>query len=167
MANQATEDPGLCTIVIAGYELTGFADGVGYQSSFDVERFNHIVGNRGLSARYKTISASATISLNILSTSADNDILTTIFTADNASPGGALVPLAKVTSNARIVEFGAVYIAKLPDTQQGGPAYPIIWPIRSMNFTKYVGGYEETPIYTSMDALKELIANAPPVRAPV
>lgn len=165
MANQATVDPGLCTINIAGYTLTGFADGVGYTSTFDVDRYGRIVGNRGLAARSKTISAAATITLNILNTSADNDILTTIFTADDLA-GGVLVPLAKITANARIVEAGAVYIVKLPDTQDGGGQYPIVWTLGSMNFTKFVGGYEETPIFTTMDALRDLIANAPPVRAP-
>lgn len=165
MANQATVDPGLCTINIAGYTLTGFADGVGYTSSFDVDRYNTIVGNRGLSARSKTISAAATITLNILNTSEDNDILTTIFQADDVA-GGALVPLAKITANARIVEAGSVYIVKLPDTQDGGGPYPITWTLKSMNFTKFVGGYDETPVFTTMDALRELIANAPPIRAP-
>jgi hypothetical protein len=166
MSNQATVDPGLCTINIAGHTLTGFADGVGYQSSFDVDRYGKVVGNRGLGAFSKTISAAATITLTLLNTSSDNDILSEIALADNVG-GGVLVPLAKITANARIVETGAVRIVKIPDTQDGAGPYPVVWTLASLNFVKFVGGYEETPTFTNMDDLRELISQAPPVRAPV
>lgn len=167
MANQATVDPGLCTIVIAGYTLSGFADGVSFNSTFDVDRFSKTVGNRGLGAFGKTISGSATITLTVLNTSSDNDVLMLIATADNNTPGGVLVPLVKVTGNARITEGGDVRIMKIPDTQDGAGPYPVTWTLGSLNYVKFVGGYEETPVVTSIEELQALIDQAPPKRAAV
>lgn len=167
MANQATVDNGLCTIMIAGHTLTGFAAVVGYNSVMDVDRFVKIVGNRGLGAYGKTISGSATITLNIMSTSLDNDILMAIATADNVTPGGVLVPLEKLDANSRCVEGGNVRIMKLPDTQSGGGPYPVVWILGSLNFTKFVGGWEETPVAASLERINELIAQAPPLPAAI
>ncbi len=167
MSNQATVDNALCTINIAGREFSGFADGVGYSAVFDTDRFTKIVGNRGLGAFGKTISGAATITLTLMSTSDDNDFLQLMSTADNVNPGGALVPLAKVTANARIKEAGMVRVMKIPDTQEGAGPYPVVWVLGSLNFVKYIGGYDETPVFTSAEALQELINQAPPVRAPV
>lgn len=167
MANQATVDNSLCTIIAAGYLFTGFADGVSFTSVYDVDRFTKLVGNRGLGAFGKTISNAAVITMNIMSTSADNDALMIMATADNNTPGGILVPMAKITANARIKEAGNVRVMKIPDTQDGAGAYPIVWTLGSLNWVKYVGGYDETPVFTSMEALQELIDQAPPVRAAV
>ena len=163
MANQATVDPGACVIMLGTYTLTGFATDVGYTSSMRDTRWTATVGNRGLAARGKTVSGLATITLNILNTSVDNDFLSAMAELDDKTPGGFLVPLSKVTMNARIVENGLVYVTKVPDTQDGVGPYPVVWTLESMNFVKFVGGHLGPKIESpgTLEALQALIAKAP------
>lgn len=164
MSDQATIDPGLHVVSILGRRITGFAGENGYSSTMVANAFEVVVGNLGLAAFTRIRSGHAVITLELMPTSDDNDFLSLIHSADLTGAGG-LVPLAKTLANGRTVEAGAVRIQKMPDTTQSNA--PIVWTLLSANFVKFVGGYEKTPVFTTLEALQAAIAAAPPIPAPV
>lgn len=166
MSNNATLDPSKHRIRIAGYLMTGFAPDIGFNSSMDTEAYGKIVGNRGLGGFTRTISGAATITINLMAQSADNTFLSTLYAAD-AAGGGVLVPLTKTTENAGLlVEGGLVRVNKMPDTSDGSSAV-VTWTLISVNYTKFVGGYDATAIANTLEELQAIIAQAPPIQAPV
>lgn len=166
MSNNATVDPSQHRIRLGAYLLTGFAPDIGYSSTFDVDEFSTIVGNRGLGAFRRTISQAATITLNLMNTSQDNDFLSLMRLAD-IKGGGVLVPLTKTTvNNNLLVEGGLVRIVKNPDTNDG-PAGIITWTLKSVNFTKFIAGYGPTITAFTREEMQAIIDNAAPLPAPV
>lgn len=167
MADQATHDPQLCTISIAGARITGFASQDGFSVSYDSDRFSKLVGLRGLGAWNKNSSNAATITLQLLGNSEDNDILAAIHLADISTPGGALVPMIVMQQNGRTAATGAVRVMKMPDVSVGAEMSTRTWMLGSLNWTMYIGGQNTTPIVSNMDDVRALIAAASAIPAAV
>jgi hypothetical protein len=168
MADQATHDPQLCTISIAGAPISGFASQDGFSVSYDSEKFTKLVGLRGLGAWNKNASNAATITLQLLASSANNATLAAIHLADVSTPGGILVPLIVMQQNSdTTVATGAVRVMKMPDLTVGAEMPTRTWMLGSLNWTMYVGGQNTTPIVSNMDDVRALIAAASAIPAAV
>ena len=91
MSDNATHDPKKYVVRVAGYRVTGFANGTGFNSTMAQPRAEVVVGNNGLAAYSITHSNAATITLTLMPGSDANDIFASILTADALA--GRLVPL--------------------------------------------------------------------------
>ena len=165
MSNQATVDPGAHVLTILGQRITGFAEGQGYNSSKASDNYAVVVGNLGLAAYARTRSGHQIITVTLMPTSESNSFFSAIAAADATIVGGFLVPLLKTVANSGLTtEAGSVRVTKMPDTTD--TSSPNVWTFISADFVKFVGGYETTPIFKTLEELQAAIDAAPPVVAP-
>ena len=166
MSDNTTFDPKLCVVKVAGFEVTGFADATSYTSTMDEDWVSTVVGNNGLGAYVFRNSRAATITMTLMPGSNDNDKFMAALTADRLTPGGVLIPLWVTQQNGRFNEGGFGRFVRPPDGNIANSLTPVVWTFKSLNFVKYIGGQDETPIANTIEELNALIARANSIQAP-
>jgi hypothetical protein len=166
MSDNTTFDPKLFVVNVAGFRVTGFANDTGYSSTMDEDFVTTVVGNNGLGAYVFRNSRAATISLTLMPGSNDNDKFMAAVTADRLTPGGVLVPIFVTQQNGRFNEGGFGRFVRWPDGNIAASVTPVVWTFKSLNFVKYIGGQDETPVVSTIEELNALIAAANTIQAP-
>lgn len=162
MANGATLDPLQITILVGGYKITGFESAEnGFSADYDEDRMSSVVGSRGLGAWIKNHNRSATITLNIMANSEDNDALNAFFQADQVTPGGVLIPLVATSQGHRTLATAQVRIVRPPAINHS--AVVRTWTLRTTKLVASYGGIVATPVITSVAEAQALIAAASPI----
>lgn len=163
MSDNATHDPKKYVVRVAGYRVTGFANGTGFNSTMAQPRAEVVVGNNGLAAYSITHSNAATITLTLMPGSDANDVFASILTADALA--GRLVPLWVTQENGRVAEGGFGRFVQQPDLDVADTISPRVWTFISANYKKFIGGQDATPIANTVDDINAIIAAASPIEA--
>lgn len=165
MANNATEDFLATTLIMATRVFTGFQQGEGFSTSYDNDHFEKIVGVRGLGAWQKKFDLSATMTLSLLATSDDNDIMSILADADFFTSGGAMFAGAVIQTNGRLkLAWTAGRIMKKPDVSISDGVDVRVWVMGTNKLISFIGGQSSTPIVTfdQASALVNALPNITP-----
>jgi hypothetical protein len=83
-----TYDPSTLSVIYDAYSVTGFGPDSAVTIETDEDDFELAVGVDGEGTRTKTSNKSATITIELMQTSASNDVLSAKRNADVGTPGG-------------------------------------------------------------------------------
>lgn len=165
MSDNATEDSLATTVILGGKIFTGMQQGEGFSTSYDNDHFEKVVGVRGLGAWQKKFDLSATMTLSLLATSDDNDIMSVFADADFFTTGGFMFPGALIQSNGRLrVAWAAGRIMKKPDISLSDGVDVRVWVMGTTKLISFIGGQTSTPVGTFEEA--SALANALPSLRP-
>lgn len=133
-------DPAQCIFTLGGIEIKGYAPGSKIVATFP-ELYNKVVGLDGEVARGKTNNKTSQWKVSLLQTSVSNDILMAFFDADDAAPGGVIVPLFfKNINGTTLITAASAWIMGLPELTLAGEVGVNEWTIDCGETITFVGG---------------------------
>lgn len=130
------------TVAIGPILIDGFADGEGVVIEQEASTFGHVVGIDGKVMRSKTLTRTATVTLNLLQGSAANDLLSALHILDRDAPGGAgVVPMFIRDRNGRALYKAAqCWIMTAPTVTFDREATTRTWVIACAKLERVDGG---------------------------
>lgn len=135
-----TFDPKNVSLTINGIPISGFADGTFISIVQDEDLFNATTGADGEVARIKNNNRMATLTINLLSTSGSNDVLSGLYNADVVANEGVF-PLVVKDNNGATTHFSsAAWISKLPDVNYSTEEESKSWELKLASVDGFVGG---------------------------
>ncbi len=155
MAQDGTQDYQAWNVILGGDLITGFARGTSYSAVYDEDQFETVVGNRGLGAWLRRINLSATVTIELLATSLDNDLMTALWVANyrNRRGGGFGVPLvAKDARGTTTQVAGLIRPTKIPDVVRSDSIDSRSWVLKTTNLQTHVGGNFGPTVGTAAEA---------------
>jgi len=144
----ATFAPDDIVFVINDYRITDFADGTFIDINKNSPNFRQVRGIRGKHTRVHTRDRSGVISIRIMQTSNQNDILSELANQDDLNQTGLLLVTLRDVGGQTALQFGNAYIESTPNiSYQGGQTTAREWRINFEFITTYnVGGNERSPL---------------------
>lgn len=134
----ATYEPNKVTLILSGYQVTGF-DSISIQ--YDDKPFKVIKGIRGINTRVRSSDTSATLTFSVLQTSVTNDILSEIFRQDMLKGSGRIEVSLKDASGTTEVSSSTGYIDGLPPASFSSTATSRQWTIQLLSTDTFkIGG---------------------------
>lgn len=129
------------TVALGAILFDGFQDGEGVTIEQE-DAFTDKNGIDGKTVRSKTYNYTATVTINLMQTSACNDLLSALLNVDTAAPKGAgVVPLYIRDRNGRALYTAAqAWIAGPPQVTYDGEATVRAWKIRCARLIRVDGG---------------------------
>lgn len=146
MAAPATLDPSQYPLSIAGFTITGFADGSFIEISRDEDAFKDYSGGDGEAVRLRNKNRFGTVKITLMQSSKSNDILSALAAVDET---GAAVAGISVGSgsfqckdlNGRMVSSAeSAWVKKQANVKLGDEHEPREWEIRVNPLLMFVGG---------------------------
>jgi hypothetical protein len=135
-----TYSPKDISIIVAGTQITGFAE----DSFLSIERssdaFVKVVGADGEVARTASADKSGTITITLLQSSSSNDVLSALQAADEISLTGKFPLLIKDHFGTSIHEASTAWVMKVADAEYGAELGDVEWTIECADLTSFVGG---------------------------
>lgn len=136
-----TYDPSNVQIIVGGVPMTGFADGTFIDIAFDDDQFKKTVGADGEVSRSKSNNNCATVALTLKQTSASNDALSALYSADRLNNGGAVPMMIKEIGTGRTLCFTqAAWVEKLPNVSYSKDIEDRNWTLATAQMEIFVGG---------------------------
>ena len=147
MSDGATVDHKSLNVIYGVHRVKGRAKGDYLQVVYNQEQFTENVGIDGEGFWVSNADESARITVTLVQTSNSNDVLSALFIADKAAPGGLLLPLVIEEANGRTV-YGAARarIVKLADGVWSDGGNVRTWLLSTTRLTGFVGGLGPTPL---------------------
>ncbi len=136
-------DPNEVIFTVGGADISSYAPGTFIQIAMDSDAFNVVVGAAGDVVRSKTNNQLATITLSLMQTSPDNDLLSTIYNTDLKARNGAGVFALSIRDNAtgRAVFTAAnAWISKAPDVSFDQQDTPRQWVFKAAKLERFDAG---------------------------
>jgi hypothetical protein len=130
-------------ISIVGIPITGgFADGEFLRLERETEAFTDVVGTDGEVTRSKTNDNRATVTILLMQTSSDNQLLSALHNTDKSQNGGAGVGrfLVEDLNGQTLHEGPNCWIMTDPDASYDREATAREWQIRVANLTGLIAG---------------------------
>lgn len=148
MANGATIDHKALHMQYGPFPLkSGRAKGDYLQVVYNAEQFVENVGIDGEGFWVANADLSARITLSLQQSSDLNDILSSLFAADLAAPGGLVLPMLIKETNGRTVYSAArSRIVKMADGVWSDGGQVRTWTFATTRLTGFVGGVGATPV---------------------
>lgn len=111
-----TYDPKQVAFSYKGYTLSGYADGTFIEVEFDEDSFTKYIGASGEGARSRNANRAGKITVHLMSTSPDNDVLSAFEAADRlgSADGGTGPAFGKDVSGTSQFLARDAWIKKLP-----------------------------------------------------
>lgn len=133
-------DPAQCIFTLAGIEIKGYAPGSKITATFP-ELYTKVVGLDGEVARGKTNNKTSTWKVSLLQTSISNDVLMGMFAADDAAPGGVMVPLFyKNLNGTTLITAVTAWVPMLPEHTVAGEVGVNEWTVECGETIVFIGG---------------------------
>ncbi len=133
-------DPAQIIATLAGIEIKGYAPGSKLTVTFP-ELYNKVVGLDGEVARGKTNNKTCQVKFSLLQTSESNDVLMGLFEADDAAPGGALVPFfLKNIVGTTLITAASAWIQMLPEYSLAAEVGTNEWTVDCGETIAFIGG---------------------------
>lgn len=162
MADNGTQDYQSFNVSVGGKIVTGFAKADSYNCVYDEDTMEKIVGNRGLGAWVKKYSLSAVVSIELFSTSLDNDIFSAIWQVDYRSRRGFGVPIIVTDGIGTTVQTCTLArVMKLPDNPRGDTVNSRTWLWGTTKMESFLGGSLAPQLGTAEEALALINQLAP------
>jgi len=133
-------DPAQVVVVFGGAKIDGMAPSSRVKITFP-ELYTKVVGIDGEVGRGKKNDRTASVTIELLQTSASNDVLMAFFIADDASPIGAILPLMiKNLNGTTLFVTPGAWIKKLPEVTYAAEVGTNTWEIDCSDVESFVGG---------------------------
>lgn len=110
-------DPKKISVIIAGLPITGFADGTFAKVARDEDAFTAVVGATGEVTRVQNANKMGKLTITLLGSSASNDYLSSLATADEISGAGTFGAMVKDNKGTSLYGAATAWIAKSPDAE--------------------------------------------------
>ncbi len=135
-----TYDPARIAIIIGPHKVEGTAPGKRVKITHP-DKYNKVEGTDGEVARGKTNYSSITVEFELLQTSESNDVLSTFFNTDDATPGGVPLPLMiKDLDGTALWIAAGCWAVKLPDVEYTDTPGSNVWKFETGPASSFVGG---------------------------
>lgn len=134
-------DPKKVGVIVAGQPVTGFADGTFVKVAMDEDAFSLHIGADGESTRVKNANLAGKFTITLMASSAANDYLSGLATADRVSGTGTFVVLVKDNRGTSLHTAATAWVSKVPEAEyaKDGPGHRE-WVIQTDELLSYVGG---------------------------
>ncbi len=146
MAEPAKLDPAQYPISIAGFLVTGFADGTFIEIARDEDTWKDYVGGDGEVCRVRNKNKMGTVTIRLQQSSASNDILSALQSVDDV--GGTVAGISvgsgafqcKDLLGRMVASSESAWVQKPADIRLGDEHEPREWKIRCSKLAMFVGG---------------------------
>lgn len=130
------------TVVFGPILMDGFQDGEGVTVEKPEPTFTTHVGCDGKVTRSKTLNRTATVTIHLMQTSAQNDALSAIHIVDRDAPNGAgILPVYVRDRNGRSLHAGVeAWIERAPDSTYDRTPTTRDWVIAVAFLEDFIGG---------------------------
>ncbi len=135
-----TYSPKDVSVIVAGTQITGFAEDTFVSVERDADAFTKVVGASGEVARSASADLSGTITLTLLGTSASNDILSALAIADQVSLSGEFPVLIKDEFGTSLHTAPSAWIMKQPNKEYAAEVGETEWVLQCSELIEFVGG---------------------------
>lgn len=140
MAQVFTYDPKQVSLSMGGKPISGFSDGTFINVVRNEQAFNLKVGVDGEGTRAKSNNKSGKIEIELMQSSASNDVLTGFALADELSNNGAVPVLLRDGSGRSIFSCLTGWVQKMPDTPFAKEVQTRKWVIETDDLEYFIGG---------------------------
>lgn len=134
MALLGTYSANRVSIVVAGFVVSGYADGTFVEIAEEGEGFATKSGADGEVARSVSTNLMVNITLTLLQSSASNDVLNNLYNADRLSSGSATFPIViESLSGTTLYMSGQCWVKKRADVGYGKEISERKWALVSVS----------------------------------
>lgn len=134
-----TYDNAQVFISFGGRTLSGFAPDTKVTVEYDTEAWTKQVGCEGETTRSKSNNKCGKVTVRLMQTADDNDFLTALYEADQASNSSALPLQVKDSNGTSIHAAESAWISKMPTSEYGVAAGVREWMIDTGPMISVVG----------------------------
>ena len=147
MSDGATIDHKQLHVIFGVHRLAGRAKGDYVTVVYNVEQYTENVGIDGEGFFVANADLSARVNVSLQQSSNSNDVLSALFLADLAAPGGLMLPLVVNEANGRSIYAAArARLVKFADGVWSDGGSVRTWTFATTNLTGFVGGVGPTPL---------------------
>lgn len=107
-----TYDPKQVAIIVAGSQISGYANGSFIKVERDEDAFSKVTGADGYSSRAKSNNRGGVMTVTLAQTSDSNDILNAFALADEVSNAGVVPVMMKDNSGRTTIFSGFAWVKK-------------------------------------------------------
>jgi hypothetical protein len=138
-----TYSPRRVTFSFKGLNISAFAEGTFIKVSRNEDGFTTQVGSNGDVTRTKNLNRTGKITITLVATSLDNDLLAAMYIADElvdaASPGVGAIQVKDLSGNMRC-RAPQAWIMKIPDVERAKESGNVEWVFECAELEVYPGG---------------------------
>ena len=135
-----TYDPRQVIIIVAGNQMSGYADGSFVTVARNEDMFTLQVGTSGEGTRSKSNNRSGTITFQLMQSSDSNAVLQALANVDELSNAGAVPVMVKDNSGDSLYIAETAWIRKIPDSEFSREAGPREWVLETDVLVPNVAG---------------------------
>jgi len=135
-----TYDPRQVIIIVAGNQMSGYADGSFVTVARNEDMFTLQVGTSGEGTRSKSNNRSGTITFQLMQSSDSNAVLQALANVDELSNSGAVPVMVKDNSGGSLYIAETAWIRKIPDSEFSREAGPREWVLETDVLVPNVAG---------------------------
>lgn len=135
-----TYSPKDVSVIVAGTQISGFAEDTFVNVERDSDAFTKVVGADGEVSRTASADLSGTITITLLGTSASNDILSALAVADALSLSGQFPILIKDELGTSLHTAAEAWIQKAASKEYGAEVGDVEWLIQCSDLIEFTGG---------------------------
>lgn len=135
-----TYSPKEVSVIVAGTQISGFAEDTFINVERDSDAFTKIVGADGEVSRSASADLSGTITITLMGTSASNDILSALAAVDQLSLSGEFPVLIKDNQGSTLHTAPSAWIQKMASKEYGAEVGDTEWILQCSELLEFVGG---------------------------
>lgn len=135
-------DPDQVDVILSGVPIEGFSEQGLLKFKENDPRFKIIKGAKGDFTRSKNPGRIGMLTLQLMTSSASNAILSALHTTDFTVPGGAGVVglLIRDKNGTSLLACPTCFVEGFPELPMGVAAEQIDWNIICLDYTLFIGG---------------------------
>jgi len=134
-----TYSPKDVTVIVAGTQISGFAEDTFVTVERDSDAFTKIVGADGEVSRSASADLSGTITITLLGTSSSNDILSALALADQISLSGEFPVLIKDELGTTLHTAPSAWIQKAATKEYAAEVGENEWILQCSELIEFIG----------------------------
>lgn len=135
-----TYDPKAVSVIVGSQPVTGFAEGEFVKVERNEDGWSLLVGADGEATRAKNNNRSGKVTLTLLASSASNDYLSELQTADELSGNSTVGIMIKDTRGTSLYTAATAWIAKQAPASFGKDAGTREWVLETDELIQFAGG---------------------------
>src|SRR3990172_523550 len=135
-----TYDPRQVIIIVAGNQMSGYADGSFVTVARNEDMWSLQIGTSGEGTRSKSNNKSGTITFQLMQSSDSNAVLQALANVDELSNAGAVPVMVKDNSGDSLYIAETAWIRKIPDSEFSREAGPREWVLETDVLVPNVAG---------------------------
>lgn len=135
-----TYDPGLVAVILAGQQITGFADGTFIKVERLTDTFSSMAGADGQVARVRSRDKRGKVTITLLQTSPSNIVLAELVQLDEATGAGSSPFMVKDLTGTTQASAPNAWVTRPADIERGKDLYSPEWVLEVDDLETFTGG---------------------------